>query len=118
MMTMIIKRFDVWIADLEPANQSEPGKIRPVVIIQSDFINYLGYSSYVVCPLSSQKRVTKGSLRVFIKASSKNGLTKDSYILSDQIRTIDISRLTEKIGEIDAETSSKLVEGVKIILDL
>ena len=114
---MRIKRFEIWIANLEPSNQSEPGKIRPVVIIQNDLINDLNPTSFVVCPISSQSRTTKGILRVFIKANKINGLTKDSYILTDQIRAININRLQEKIGDIDSIVSDKVIDGVKIVLN-
>ncbi len=112
-----IKRFEIWIADLEPGNQSEPGKIRPVVIVQSDLINDLDHSSFLICPISSQKRTTQGRLRVLIKADVGNGLGKDSYILSDQLRAVDINRFREKIGEVDEETTVKLIKGIKIMLD-
>ncbi|TKC00976.1 type II toxin-antitoxin system PemK/MazF family toxin [Pedobacter cryophilus] len=116
--SLSIKRFELWIADLEPGNQSEPGKIRPVVVVQSDLINNLGHSSFLICPISSQQRTTQGRLRVSIKADEENGLGKDSYILSDQLRAIDINRFHEKIGELDEETIVKLVKGIKIMLDL
>ena len=114
---MKIKRFDIWIANLEPANQSEPGKTRPVVVVQNDMINNLNHTSFVVCPISSQNRSNNGILRVFVKAIKSNGLTKDSYILTDQLRAIDINRMQDKIGEIDAKTIEKVLQGIKIVLD-
>ena len=115
---MKIKRFDIWIANLEPANQSEPDKTRPVVVVQNDMINNLNHTSFVVCPISSQNRSNNGILRVFVKAIKSNGLTKDSYILTDQLRAIDINRLQDKIGEIDAKTIEKVLQGIKIVLDI
>jgi len=114
---LTLKKFEVWIADLGPGNETEPGKIRPVIIVQSDLLNQLHHTSTVICPISSQERATKGRLRIFIAGSTENGLSKDSYILSDQIRAIDLNRLQEKIGVIDLETSKKLMSGIKIVLD-
>jgi mRNA interferase MazF len=115
---MTIKRFEIWIMDLEPGNESEPGKIRPVVVVQNNVLNEMNHSSFVICPISSQKRTTKGKLRVFVKFDDKNGLTKDSYILSDHLRSVDVNRFKEKIGTLDLETSIKLMDGIKIVLAL
>ena len=115
---MKVKRADVWIANLEPSNASEPGKIRPVVVIQSDLINEANHSSGVICPLSSQQKQKEGKLRVLITANPRNGLEKRSYVLTDQIRAIDLKRLTEKIGVIDEEDFSKIISGVKVVLDI
>ncbi len=112
-----IRKFEIWIADLEPSFESEPGKTRPVVIIQSNFINQLKHTSYLICPISSQQRTTKGKLRIFTKSTPLNGLNKDSYILADQIRSVDIKRLKEKVGSINEDTAKLLTESIKILLD-
>lgn len=115
---MRIGRGEIWIVNLEPSYASEPGKIRPVLIVQSDLINAAGHSSIVICPLSSQKKRKEGRLRISVKAESKNGLEKDSYVLTDQIRTIDINRFQEKVGVIDNDTLLKVIDGIKIVLDI
>lgn len=96
---MIIKRGDMFYADLSPVIGSEQGGIRPVLIIQNDLGNK--YSPTVIAAaITSQKTKNKLPTHIEIK-SEDNGLKSDSVILAEQIRTIDKSRLKEKIGHID-----------------
>ena len=92
---MNIRRGDMFYADLSPVVGSEQGGIRPVLIIQNDLGNK--YSPTVI---TSQK--TKNKLPTHIEINSKDfGLKSDSIVLAEQIRTIDKSRLKERIGHID-----------------
>ncbi len=99
---MVIKRGDMFYADLSPVIGSEQGGIRPVVIIQNDLGNK--YSPTVIAAaITSQMSKTK--LPTHIEIESKDcGLKSDSVILAEQIRTIDKSRLKEKIGHIEDES--------------
>ena len=99
---MVIKRGDMFYADLSPVVGSEQGGIRPVVIIQNDLGNK--YSPTVIAAaITSQMGKTK--LPTHIEIESKDcGLKNDSVILAEQIRTIDKSRLKEKIGHIEDES--------------
>ena len=96
---MVVKRGDMFYADLSPVVGSEQGGIRPVLIIQNDLGNK--YSPTVIAAaITSQK--TKNKLPTHIEIdSSSSGLKSDSIILTEQIRTIDKSRLKEKIGHIN-----------------
>ncbi len=96
---MTIKRGDMFYADLSPVIGSEQGGIRPVVIIQNDLGNK--YSPTVIAAaITSQLGKTK--LPTHIPIGSQNvGLKTDSVILAEQVRTIDKSRLKEKIGHIE-----------------
>ena len=96
---MVVKRGDMFYADLSPVVGSEQGGIRPVIIIQNDLGNK--YSPTVIAAaITSQK--TKNKLPTHIEIDSDNsGLKSDSVVLTEQIRTIDKSRLKEKIGHID-----------------
>lgn len=96
---MVIKRGDMFYADLSPVVGSEQGGIRPVLIIQNDLGNK--YSPTVIAAaITSQTNKTK--LPTHIAINSENcGLKSNSVILAEQIRTIDKSRLKEKIGHID-----------------
>ena len=96
---MVIKRGDMFYADLSPVVGSEQGGIRPVLIIQNNLGNK--YSPTVIAAaITSQK--TKNNLPTHIEISSENsGLKADSIVLAEQIRTIDKSRLKEKIGHIE-----------------
>jgi mRNA interferase MazF len=97
---MNIKKYEIWIADLNPGLGTEPGKIRPVLIVQNDLLHQLNHISTIVCPISSQKRGIS-ELRISVKESLSNGLKKPSSIVIDQIKAIDLSRLKEKIGVIE-----------------
>ena len=96
---MIVKRGDMFYADLSPVIGSEQGGIRPVLVIQNDTGNK--YSpTVIVSAITSQQN--KNKLPTHIELDSKEfGLKSDSVILAEQIRTIDKSRLKEKIGHID-----------------
>lgn len=111
-----IKRFDVWIADLNPPKGTEPGKVRPVVIVQTDLLNNF-HPSTLICPLSTNIIQGAEILRVNL-AKNEAGLKTRSSILADQIRAIDNKRLVKKIGTISKNSKTKLKDNLKIILDL
>ena len=112
------KQHEIWIADLEPSTGSEPGKVRPVVIIQSNALNKAGHNSIIICPVSSQEKEGISLLRIQVEATSHNGLLKESFILCDQLRAIDLSRLESKTGMLDDETIVKLNYSIRAILTL
>ena len=96
---MTIKRGDMFYADLSPVIGSEQGGIRPVVIIQNDLGNK--YSPTVIAAaITSQTNKTKLPTHIELDSQTE-GLKSNSVILTEQIRTIDKSRLKEKIGHID-----------------
>ena len=96
---MIIKRGDMFYADLSPVIGSEQGGIRPVLIIQNDMGNK--YSPTVIAAAITSQ-MNKSRLPTHIELDSEEfGLKADSVVLAEQIRTIDKSRLKEKIGHID-----------------
>ena len=98
---MVIKRGDMFYADLSPVVGSEQGGIRPVLIIQNDMGNK--YSPTVIAAaITSQTNKTKLPTHIEID-SQQCGLKNDSIVLTEQIRTIDKSRLKEKIGHIQDE---------------
>ena len=103
---------------MEPAHGSEPGKIRPVVIIQSDIIHEAGHNSTIACPISSQSKSGFSFLRISLNATKESGLKRTSYILADQVRAIDTIRLRERIGSLDRESVVKLQKSIKAILSL
>ena len=98
---MQIKRGDMFYADLSPVIGSEQGGIRPVLIIQNDTGNK--YSPTVIAAaITSQTSKTKLPTHIEID-SATSGLKNDSVVLTEQIRTIDKSRLKERIGHIEDE---------------
>lgn len=96
---MIVKRGDMFYADLSPVVGSEQGGIRPVVIIQNDIGNKHS-PTVIAAAITSQTGKNKLPTHIEI-GSANNGLKADSVVLAEQIRTIDKSRLKEKIGHID-----------------
>ena len=98
---MEIRRGDMFYADLSPVVGSEQGGIRPVLIIQNDVGNKHS-PTVIAAAITSQTDKTKLPTHIEI-SSQNNGLKSDSVVLAEQIRTIDKSRLKEKIGHIDDE---------------
>ena len=113
---MKIKQFDIWIADLNPKMGTEAGKIRPVLIIQTDLLNS-AHPSTVICPITSNVQAVSEILRVHIKKGMAK-LKKDCDIMLDQMRSIDNRRLQKKIGLIPADLEEQVKRNLKIILDL
>ena len=102
----MIKRGDMYYADLSPVIGSEQGGIRPVLIIQNDVGNK--YSPTVIAAaITSQTGKSRLPTHININ-SNEYGLMKDSVILAEQIRTIDKSRLKEKIGQVDSITMNRV----------
>ena len=115
---MNIKQFDLWIADLHPGKGNIPGKIRPVVIVQTNLLNKVNHPTTIICPLTSDMAKESKILRINIHANTLNGLEKDSAILADQIRTIDNAKLLNYIGSLEEKYHSQLKKSILTILDL
>ena len=111
---MPIKQFEIWLADLNPSRGTEPGKTRPVVIIQTDLLNEF-HPSTIICPITSKVNLDIILLRIHLK---KGQLDKPSDILVDQIRAIDNERLIKKIGKLTKDQIHKLKSNLQIVLDL
>ena len=113
---MVIRRGDVFYADLRPVIGSEQGGIRPVLIIQNDVGNR--HSPTVICAaITSRMNKAKLPTHIAIDAASYH-MVKDSVILLEQLRTIDKSRLKDKICHLDEEILIKIDEALKISLQL
>lgn len=111
---MKYKQYDIWLADLSPTIGTEPGKTRPVVIIQTDLLNDIHLST-IVCPITTNVQPEAEILRIHLK---KNQLPKLSDILVDQPRAIDNRRFIKKLGKLTSEQALQLKENMRIILDL
>jgi mRNA interferase MazF len=112
---MKIKQFDIWIADLEPQRGTETGKVRPVLIVQTNLLK--DHPSTIICPVTTKVAPESDILRVHIKKETAN-LKSDSDIMIDQIRAIDNRRLTTKVGELPRDLQLKVKENIRIVLDL
>ena len=113
---LMIKRGDIFFADLRPVVGSEQGGVRPVLIIQNDVGNR--HSPTVICAAITS-RMNKAKLPTHIALDMhKYDLIKDSVILLEQIRTIDKSRLKEKVCHLDDEILEKINRALCISLSL
>lgn len=111
-----VKRGDIFYADLSPVVGSEQGGIRPVLILQNDIGNK--YSPTVIVSAITAK-INKAKLPTHVEIKANDfGLQKDSVVLLEQIRTIDKSRLREKIGSFSEEMMVKVDEAIQISLGL
>lgn len=103
---VIIRRGDVFYADLRPVIGSEQGGVRPVLIIQNDTGNK--HSPTVICAAITSK-MNKAKLPTHVElVAEKYGIVKDSVILLEQIRTIDKSRLKEKVCRLDDDILKRI----------
>ena len=112
----MLKRGDIYYADLRPVIGSEQGGIRPVLIIQNDVGNK--YSPTVIVAAITSK-MNKAKLPTHIELSSKKyAMEKDSVILLEQVRTIDKSRLKDKVCHLDNGMMQRVNMGLRISLEL
>jgi mRNA interferase MazF len=109
-----IQQYEIWLADLHPARGPIPGKIRPVVIIQSNLYNN-DLETCIVCPITSNIVENIQYLRVQLP---KDQLDKKSDVLIDQIRTIENRKLIKKLSKLNNEQIKKIKRNLQIILDL
>ncbi len=109
---MIVKRGDLFYADLSPVVGSEQGGIRPVLIVQNDVGNK--YSPTIIAAAVTSQ-INKAKMPTHIEISAETyGLVKDSVILMEQIRTIDKKRLKEKIGHADEELMQRVNRALSV----
>lgn len=112
---MVIKRGDIFYADLRPVVGSEQGGIRPVLIIQNDIGNK--HSPTVICAAITSKMKAKLPTHVEIDAKHYD-IVKDSVILLEQLRTIDKRRLKDKVCHPDKEAINKVNKALLVSLDM
>ncbi len=109
---MTIKRGDIYYADLSPVVGSEQGGLRPVLIVQNDVGNR---HSPTVIAAAITSRLSKTRLPTHIDVyADKVGLQRDSVVLLEQIRTIDKTRLREKMGHLDDDIMHRVDEAIGV----
>lgn len=113
---MEIRQFDIWIADLNPHLGTEPGKVRPVLVIQTDLLNKY-HPSTLVCPLTTVIQENSKILRVHLPAGSF-GIEEPSDVMIDQGRAIDNRRFISKVGQVAGEAAGKIKLNLAVIFDL
>ena len=113
---MSVKRGEIYYADLSPVVGSEQGGIRPVLIVQNDIGNR---HSPTVIAAAITSRLDKAKLPTHISLNAAScGLTKDSIVLLEQIRTIDKRRLKDRMGAIDHEAMDRVDNALSISFGL
>jgi mRNA interferase MazF len=113
---LIVKRGDVYFADLSPVVGSEQGGVRPVLIIQNDIGNRFS-PTVIVAAITAQ--IQKAKLPTHVEIDAKEyAFDRDSVILLEQIRTIDKQRLTDKITHLDEGMMAKVDDALQISLGL
>ena len=113
---MQIKQFEVWIADLNPQIGTEPGKRRPVLILQTNLLNKVSHPSTIICPITTNVKKEAKILRVHLKKGTAN-LNQAGDLMIDQIRAIDNKRLINSIGVLPAELIEMVKDNIQIVLD-
>lgn len=112
----MVKRGDIFYADLSPVVGSEQGGMRPVLVIQNNVGNH--YSPTVIVAAITAK-IQKGKMPTHIEVSSDEyGLERDSVVLLEQIRTIDKQRLREKVTHLDTSLMNKIDDALRISIGL
>ena len=113
---LTIKRGDIYYADLSPVIGSEQGGVRPVLIVQNDVGNRFS-PTVIAAAITSQQSKAKLPTHISITAV-KCGLSKDSVVLLEQVRTIDKKRLKEKMGAVDEGSMDEINRAISISFGL
>lgn len=113
---MLIKRGDIYYADLSPVVGSEQGGVRPVLIVQNDVGNKFS-PTVIAAAITSQQ--DKNSLPTHIEVDAGScGLSKDSVVLLEQVRTIDKKRLREKMGTLSQPQMNEINQALSVSFGL
>jgi mRNA interferase MazF len=114
---MPIKQYEIWTADLNPQIGTEPGKTRPVLIIQTNLLNQIPHPSTIICLITTNVKKDSDILRAHLKKGEAN-LHQNCDVMIDQIRTIDNKRLVKKVGDLPKNLIDSVKENLMIIVDL
>ncbi|WP_396212052.1 type II toxin-antitoxin system PemK/MazF family toxin [Flavobacterium sp.] len=114
---MQISQYEIWIADLNPQTGTEPGKTRPVLVVQTNLLNKIPHPSTIICPITTNVKKNSEILRVHLKKGIAN-VIENCDIMIDQIRAIDNKRLVKKVGLLPENLIEKVKENISIVIDL
>jgi mRNA interferase MazF len=113
----MFRRGGIWLADLNPGRGTEPGKTRPVLIVQAQALLDAGHPSILIAPLTTHLIEDAEPLRIRIPAGG--GLAQDSDLLMDQLRAIDNRRLIKgPVATISRSLIAKVDRALREVLDL
>lgn len=114
---MKINQYEIWIADLNPQIGTEPGKTRPVLVVQTNLLNKIPHPSTIICPITTNVQEDSEILRIHLKKGMAN-LHESCDIMIDQIRAIDNKRLVKKVGNLPPDLIEKIKENIAIVLEI
>ncbi len=114
---LLIEQKHLYLAYMNPPRKSKPGKIRPVLVIQSSDINQKGSPGIVVLPLTTQLQ-EENILRIRLTLQENLKIKKDSDILVDQIHTLDRTLFLEDLGIVPDFLFKKVQKGIEFLLNL
>ena len=113
---MQIRQFEIWVADLNHRFGTETGKTRPVVVVQTDYLNKV-HPSTIICPITTNVKPESEILRVHLKKGMAH-LKEDCDIMIDQIRSIDNKKLIKRIGELPHDIGEQIKNNIAAVLDM
>lgn len=113
---MTIRRGDIYYADLSPVAGSEQGGVRPVLIVQNDVGNRFS-PTVIAAAITSQRGKAKLPTHILLD-SQTTGLSRDSIVLLEQVRTIDKHRLKERMGRLDSGSMGRVDQALSISFGL
>lgn len=111
-----VKKYEIWLANLDPRFGTETGKTRPVLIVQTDSLNTI-HPSTLICPITTNIQLESQLLRVHIKKGTAK-VKENCDVIIDQLRAIDNKRFIKKIGDLPMHLSDQVKRNIKIVLDL
>ena len=114
---MPVKQYEIWLAELNPQIGTEAGKMRPVLVIQTNLLNKIPHPSTIICPITTNVKQDSEILRVHLKKGTAS-LMQKCDIMIDQIRAIDNQRLIKKLGILPDELNDQVRENIRIVIDL
>ena len=114
---MVIRRGEIWWADLPAPTGSEPGYRRPVLVIQSDEFNQSRIATVIAVVITSNVRLSQASGNIFMPQRA-TGLPKDSVANVSQVITLDKNLLTERVGALSATLLSRVEDGLRLAMSL
>lgn len=112
-----MKKYEIWLANLDPSHGTESGKIRPVIVVQSNALNRVNHPSTIILPLTSKLKSGAFPLRIRI-GKSETKLEQESDIIVDQIRAIDNKRLVSKIDDLPNQYHDRINIAMKYVLEI
>lgn len=109
-------RGSIYLAKLYPSKGSEPGKTRPVLILQTNMLNHIGHTTTIIVPLT--KKMIDGAYPLRYRIKKRENLLQTSELLCDQIRAIDVKRLIpEKLATLSMQEMAEVEHQIQAILE-